>query len=199
MKLLSIILPIFFVSCGDITVTENGNGNKLDATYKEGEGLEENKSKKKTTVTVTIEEDIYGEGSSRELLATYEAINDDKSNDNFVSLNFCSGISFRDCYLGKFVLKEYSDGNYKVFIETIDTFTDEYKFEMREVISENKSFLLFNDGKVSSDDSIDPRGVWVKLDVKEKSIDLIYDYAGSGPGGVGSEVLDTIFLTEKDK
>jgi len=192
MKFSIISSLVFLVGCGNtIDIKDNGNGNKVDA--KADVRLDKASSEEESSEeSSTEEEDI--EVSMGDVVAEYELRNDSALTDVFVSQDYCSGISFRECRIKSLVLKEYTNGEYLVSVEWEDTFTDQKYFIMKQRLDDTGAMRLSGDVKMAYDDSFNHRALWIVIDLDHFIVDVRYDIAGAGPTDQGSDLIDTYNL-----
>lgn len=183
----SLILSIILVSCGDIEVKDSGNGNKAEADRTDWE-VEKSSEKRTTTryVEVTEEETVY----------TYRLRHPSGLTDYFVGGNYCSKYMERGCWLGGAILREYGDGRVEVEIEFIDTYLDDKYIVKRDVLEEDQAFLLSDEVWITGDDGVGSRYLWAVVRLDDLSLEIVYDYTGSGPNELGTESLDMFMFNE---
>jgi len=191
MKFSIVSSVVFLVSCGNtIDIKDNGSDNKVDA--KADVEVYEGSSEEDSSEALEQEEEV--EDTMGEAIAEYHIQNDSALTDVFVSQDYCSGVSFRECRIKSLVLKEFEGGEYLVSVEWEDTFTDQRYFILKERLNETRAMRLSDDTKMAYDDSFDYRALWVVIDLDHFIVDVRYDIAGAGPTEQGSDLVDTYNL-----
>lgn len=183
-NLLLISSVLFLVGCGnDILITDNGNADP------KSEGTSEEETKE--VLEEIVEKDP--------ILNLYELEHESGLTDDFISPDYCSGVSYRECRIKSVLLKEYESG-FKISIEWQDTFTDDEYFITKGKVEEEAAFRLSDDVKLSTDDSASSRSLWVIVALEDMTMEVLYDKVGSGPNSQGVDSLDKFdfILSDKD-
>ncbi len=139
------------------------------------------------------------EPARRTVKARYELINDNPANDLFVSQNYCAGSSLRDCWLRSGLLTAYEDGSYEVSLEFWDTYDAEPYDVQSETVDASQAFLLTDKAKLTDDRAVGYKMLWAVVVPEDRTVTIVYDWSGDGPGLQGDDRLDTLeFLPVTD-
>lgn len=179
------ILSILLVSCGDIEIKENGNGNEVEATDWQVEKSTETKETKR-----------YVEVTEEETITTYRLSHPSGLTDYFVGGDYCSGYIERNCWLGGAIVREFENGRISVEIEFIDSALSDKYLVTSDVIEEDQAFLLTDEAWITGDDGMGKRYLWAVVRLDDLSLEIVYDYTGSGPNELGTEVLDAFIFEQ---
>jgi hypothetical protein len=183
------ILTILTVSCGDITIKDNQAKADIDADLDESGKVdyESSKTEKKVKKTKVIEYE--------EVVTTYTLKHPSGLTDRFISPNYCLGFTWRECHLSSAILVEYGDGRFFISLEFMDSSNpNKYSIES-EILDRDQAILLSDNVLLADDDDImAKRYLWAIVRVEDMSLELIYDYLGSGPNEQGTDSLDTYYF-----
>lgn len=190
------IISFILVSCGnDVYIADNKAD--IDVEDPAGSDLEETSTTTTTTTTVTTTKEDAVE-DPRRVLNLYTLEHESGLTDEFVSPDYCSGISYRECRIRSVLLKEYVDG-FKISIEWQDTFTAAEYFITKGDVDGDAAFRLADDVKLNDDDSATPRSLWVIVHLEDLTLEVIYDKVGAGPNEQGVDSLDKFdFILSND-